>query len=145
MQCFWAGICRTLQSPKFLSCVLRRETSLFPVSLKKVKFKIWHLNQKAPRARNAFMHWIWFSHVAAVTTSHRHCWITAQPKESSGGTAEQENGREEPALPWERSSESKEEEPVQHLPVPRRAFLKLHYTSTHISSSHPILVYFHHF
>lgn len=39
MQCFWAGICRTLQSPKFLSCVLRRETNLFQVSLKKVNLK----------------------------------------------------------------------------------------------------------
>lgn len=77
----------------------------------------------------------------------RHCWIGAQPTESSGGAAEpgaERNlsldwaGREAPS-PRRRNQQHQD---LQHLSAPRRALLKFHYRRAQISSSQPFFSVF---
>lgn len=116
----------------------KKRNELISSELKQVKFKIWRLYQKVHRNINDCIYWICVFQVCPVSSSPGSAGAQSWAQGGSGGAAEPQ--AEEPALDWAGPAALRQNQ--QHRPVPRRALLKLHHTSTRISPSHPFFSIF---
>lgn len=129
----------------FFPCVLRRETSLFQVSLNKSSLKSDTSIRKHPDyILYGLLHRL---DLVSPCASCDHLSTGTAGSQSSARRKLRRSSREEPALHWagRESSESKEEEPAASACPPGKLFWN-YSTEIHIFLPHTLfLVYFHHF